>query len=35
MINTGEGTILLEGIEIGDIDEDDFVFYEPPIDDGN
>lgn len=30
VINTGEGTILLEGVELGDIDADDFIFYEAP-----
>ena len=34
VIDTGEGTILLQGVDLGDIDEDDFVFYEPPMDDG-
>ena len=33
VINTGEGTILLEGVDLGELDEEDFVFYEPPVDD--
>ena len=32
VINTGQGTIRLEGAEFNDIDEDDFVFYEAPPD---
>ena len=34
LINTGQGTILLEGVQLEDLDEEDFVFYEPPVDDG-
>ena len=34
LVSTGEGTILIEGADVNDIDEDDFCFYEAPSDGG-
>ena len=34
VIDTGSGTIRLEDVSLSDIDEEDFVFYQPPMEDG-